>query len=158
MIRIAPIVLVFFAGLAQAGDVPDLSLTPGAARAGLTKQKICSIKWGRDERHVTDAMKQEVFSRYAFTGYDDPRCVPAGKRTCEIDHLISRELGGADDIANLWPQAYGTSPWNAALKDKLENRLNKEICAGHLSLKAARDMLVKDWREAYKKYYGQPGS
>jgi hypothetical protein len=122
----------------------------------LSKQKICSIKWGKDERHVTDAMKQEVFALYAYTGYDDPRCVPAGKRTCEIDHLISRELGGADEVRNLWPQAYGTSPWNAVLKDKLENRLHNEICAGRITLKAARAMLVQDWREAYKKYYGAP--
>jgi hypothetical protein len=155
---ITPITLALFAGAANAGDVPDPALTSGAVRAGLTKQKICSIKWGKDERHVTDAMKQEAFARYSYTGYDDPRCVPAGKRTCEVDHLISRELGGADEVANLWPQAYGTSPWNAMLKDKLENRLNKEMCAGHISLKAARDMLVKDWRDAYKKYYGLPAN
>lgn len=54
------------------------------------------------------------------------------------------------------PQAYGTSPWNAVLKDKLENRLHKEMCAGNITLKKARDMLVNDWREAYKKYYGDP--
>lgn len=82
--------------------------------------------------------------------------MPAGKRTCEIDHLISRELGGADEVANLWPQAYGSSPWNAVLKDKLENRLNREMCGGHISLKQARTMLLNDWREAYKKYYPAP--
>jgi len=147
---------IALSGTALAGDVPDLSLTPGAARAGLTKAKICSIKWGRDERHVTEAMKQQVFERYGYKGYDDPKCVPAGKRTCEIDHLISRELGGADEVNNLWPQAYGTSPWNAALKDKLENRLNKEMCAGRLTLSQARQMLVNDWRKAYVKYYGAP--
>lgn len=144
------------AGVSLAGDVPDLNMTPGAVRAGLTKAKICSTKWGKDERHVTDAMKRKVFQLYGYSGYDDARCVPAGKRTCEIDHLISRELGGADEVKNLWPQAYGTSPWNAILKDKLENRLNKEMCAGKISLKAARDMLVHDWRIAYKKYYGEP--
>ena len=101
-------------------------------------------------------MKSRVFALYGYTGYDDPRCVPAGKRTCEIGHLISRELGGADDIKNLWPQAYGTSPWNAVMKDKLENRLHKEMCAGHITLKAARFMIVHDWRKAYKKYYGEP--
>jgi len=40
---------------AFADDIPDLSKTPGVARAGLTKAKICSIKWGKDERHVTAA-------------------------------------------------------------------------------------------------------
>ena len=53
---------------ALANDVPDLSKTPGVARAGLTKAKICSIKWGKDERHVTDAMKRQVFESYGFTG------------------------------------------------------------------------------------------
>ena len=145
-----------FSGLVIGGDVPDPVKTPGSVRAGLTKTKICSIKWGMDERHVTEAMKREVFEMYGFTGNDDPKCVPAGERRCEIDHLISRELGGADEVVNLWPQAYGTSPWNAVLKDKLENRLNKEMCAGHISLKQARDMLAKDWRAAYRKYYPAP--
>ncbi len=76
--------------------------------------------------------------------------------TCEIDHLISRELGGADDVKNLWPESYGSSPWNAHLKDKLENRLHKEMCAGHIGLQATRDMLVNDWRKACRVYYGNP--
>lgn len=144
------------AGTAYADDIPDMQITPGSVRAGLTKGKICEIKWGRDERHVIPRMKQQVFKLYGYSGYDDPRCVPAGKRSCEIDHLISRELGGADEVKNLWPQAYGTSPWNAVLKDKLENRLNKEMCAGRITLQEARDMLVNDWRKAYIKYYDEP--
>lgn len=52
--------------------------------------------------------------------------------------------------------AYGTSPWNAVLKDKLENRLHKEMCARHITLKQAREMLINDWRDAYKRYYGDP--
>jgi len=144
------------ASLAWADDIPNLHITPGSVRAGLSKTKICTIKWGKDQRHVTEAMKRQVFALYGYSGNDDPRCVPAGKRHCEIDHLISRELGGADEVSNLWPQAYGTSPWNAVLKDKLENRLHKEMCAGKIPLKKARDMLVNDWREAYKKYYGSP--
>jgi len=59
-------------------------------------------------------------------------------------------------VANLWPQVHSTSPRNATLKDKLENRLNKEMCAGHITLKEARDMLVNDWCVAYKTYYGEP--
>ena len=147
----------YSAGTAFAGGIPVLAKTPGLVRAGLSKAKICSIKWGKDERHVTAAMKQQVFGLYGYSGYDDRRCVPDSHgRTCEIDHLIGRELGGADDPKNLWPQAYGTSPWNATLKDTLENRLHKEVCAGHVSLKAARGLLVNDWRKAYVRFYGQP--
>ena len=148
--------LAFFSSFTFAGDLPDLAKTPGRSRPGLTKKVICKIQWGKDERHVTAAMKREVFARYGYSGYDDPRCVSdAHGRTCEIDHLISRELGGADAVDNLWPQAYG-SPWNAQMKDKLENRLNREMCGGAITLKQARDKLRGDWREAYKQYYGQP--
>ncbi len=101
-------------------------------------------------------MKRQVFEAYGYSGNSDQRCVPSGKRRCEIDHLISRELGGADTVDNLWPQAYGTSPWNAVLKDKLENRLHKEMCAGRITLQEARELLRTDWREAYKQYYGNP--
>lgn len=148
--------ILLFVSLAWADDIPDLSKTPGAVRPDLTKEKICTTKWGKDERHVTADMKKQVFALYGYSGYNDPHCVPAGRRTCEIDHLISRELGGADIVKNLWPQAYGTSPWNAVLKDKLENRLHKEMCANKITLIQARNMLVNDWRKAYKKYYGSP--
>jgi hypothetical protein len=142
---------------AMAGDIPDAMKTPGVARTELSKSTICTTKWGQDERHVTAAMKAQVFALYDYSGNEDARCVAdAHGKTCEIDHLISRELGGADDIKNLWPQAYGTTPWNAHLKDKLENRLHRELCANHVSLQEARDSLVNDWRVAYRKYYGDP--
>ena len=153
----AVLCLLLSFSVAWADDLPDLNKTPSVVRSGLTKEKICTIKWGKDERHVTAAMKRKVFELYGYSGYDDPRCVPAGKRTCEIDHLISRELGGADVVENLWPQAYGSTPWNASLKDKLENRLHKEVCEKKtISLKEARSMLLNDWRKAYKQYYGEP--
>lgn len=148
--------LLLSVSVAWANDIPDLSKTPGVIRTGLSKEQICVIKWGKDERHVTPAMKRQVFELYGYSGYEDPQCIPAGKRTCEIDHLISRELGGADVVDNLWPQAYGSSPWNAVLKDKLENRLHKEICTNKISLAKARKMLTNDWRKAYIKYYGLP--
>jgi|HubBroStandDraft_6_1064221.scaffolds.fasta_scaffold01743_16 hypothetical protein len=145
------------AGKTLADDIPDAGKTPGLARAGLSKAKICAIKWGKDERHVTAAMKEQVFSLYGYSGYQDKRCVPdANGKTCEVDHLISREVGGADEVSNLWPQAYGSTPWNAHLKDKLENRLHVELCKGNITLQEARDSLTNDWRIAYRKYYGEP--
>lgn len=38
---------LFFAGAALADDLPNLAKTPGSVRAGLTKAKICGIKWAR---------------------------------------------------------------------------------------------------------------
>ncbi len=157
-IAFTTLLLIVSAGFARAGDIPDPEKTPGLKRTDVSDARICEIKWGLDARHVTEAMKQEVFQTYGFTGNDDPKCVRDNRgRKCEIDHLISRELGGADDVKNLWPEAYGTSPWNAQLKDKLENRLHKEACKQHsITLNQARKLIRDDWRVAYRKYYGTP--
>jgi hypothetical protein len=80
--------LLLSVSLAWANDLPDLSKTPGVIRQGLSKEKICTIKWGKDERHVTAAMKRQVFELYGYSGYDDPQCIPAGKRTCELCSMI----------------------------------------------------------------------
>lgn len=144
------------AELAPDLTLPDPQLTPGVATT-LTTEEICSRKWGADHRHVTAAMKREVFARYRLTGNGDPACVPdAHRRRCEIDHLIARELGGADDVNNLWPQPYGSQPWNAVRKDRVENRLHKEVCARAISLEQAQREIATDYRIPYRRYFGEP--
>ncbi len=152
-------IMLFAMGSAFARDLilPDPALTPGAVRAGLSEATICKTKWGTDARHVSTAMKAQVFQSYGLSGNNDPACVrdKSGRR-CEIDHLISRELGGADEVKNLWPEPYGTTPWNAVRKDRVENRLHKEVCAGNISLAEARKEIRTDWRVPYKRYFGNP--
>lgn len=137
---------------ASAATLPNLQLTPGVARTELTVQQICKTKWGKDTRAVTAAMKRQVFQEYGLTGNSDPFCRPKG---CEVDHLLSRELGGADDVKNLWPQAY-SGAWNAHMKDRVENRLNKEVCAGRMTLDAARTGIIHDWTALYRQFFGDP--
>jgi hypothetical protein len=67
-----------------------------------------------------------------------------------VDHLISRELGGADMIDNLWPQPYTQHP-GAHEKDWLENRLHKDVCSGIISLEEAQQEIRDDWYAAYLK-------
>ncbi len=133
-------------------DLPDPACTPGQVRPDLTVAQICKTKWGKDARAVTAAMKRRVFEAYGLSGNKDPYCRPAG---CEIDHLLSRELGGADDERNLWPERYAGT-WNARAKDRLENRLHKELCTGGISLKDARGALTGDWRKAFRERFGTP--
>ena len=110
---------------------PDASKTPGAVRA-LTTEQVCSIQWGKDVRHVTERMKKESAARYGLA-------YPVAD--VEWDHLIPRELGGADATDNLWPQA-----WTQArrLKDPAENRLHRQVCVGTLSLAAAQEQM-RQW-------------
>jgi len=70
----------------------------------------------------------------------------------EVDHLISLELGGSNSIKDLWPESFITEPWNAHVKDKLENKLHEMICSGEIDIKAAQHEIAADWIAAYKKY------
>jgi hypothetical protein len=157
---LAVALLFYFVILASAETLPllpDHTLTPGLARTDLTLDQICKTKWGKDARAVTGAMKKAVFKAYGLTGNSDPACIPdASSRHCEIDHLISREIGGADDVKNLWPQSYGSQPWNATRKDCVENRLHKEVCSKHITLKQAQDDISSDWTAVYLRYYEPP--
>ena len=44
-------------------------------------------------------------------------------RTIEIDHIVSLELGGSNDIANLYPDP-GSGRANYHVKNRLENSLH----------------------------------
>jgi len=70
----------------------------------------------------------------------------------EVDYLITPELGGADDIKNLWPQPCTAKNWSAYTKDDLEDRLHELVCSGKLELSAAQHEIATDWIGAYKKY------
>jgi hypothetical protein len=142
--------------------LPDPAVTPG--KVAITSQtKVCTTKWDKDERHVTQTMKNKVFASYG-TAPGQGVCVKKSRKTpsggsvvegCEIDHLISRELGGADDVENLWPQPYTQDP-GAHQKDKLENKLHKEVCSGKITLQQAQDTIKTDWFTAYKERYPTP--
>ena len=119
--------------------------------------EICTTIGGADRRFVTAAMRREAFARYGLTGPNDTTCrKDKHGRRFELDHLIPRQLGGADHVDNLIPQCYAGKPWNAVLKDRVENRLHKEVCAGRIDLEPAQRMIAKDWRALYRKFFGEP--
>lgn len=68
----------------------------------------------------------------------------------EIDHLISLELGGADDVRNLWPEKYAPVP-GAHQKDLVENYLHKQVCAGAITLPEAQREISTNWLAVYRK-------
>lgn len=105
--------------------LPDPKLTPGEVRP-LSRATICTTKWGLDVRHVTDKMRREVLELYGFTWADHTRFT--------IDHLEPRSLGGADVVKNLWPQPKA----EALAKDIVEKRLERQVCAGEITLAFAQ--------------------
>jgi hypothetical protein len=107
---------------------------------------VCVKGYAKTVRHTSGTLKATIYREYGL----DPK-----DGHFEVDHLISLELGGADVAANLWPESYDTSPWNAHVKDKLEDRLHAFVCAGKMPLTQAQHDIATDWITAYEKYVGR---
>lgn len=140
--------------------LPDASVTPGVIALS-SKTTVCTTNWRKDARRVTAAMKKQVYAQYGTAPGSavcawKTRTTRAGKsirEACEVDHLISRELGGADDVKNLWSQPYTQHP-GAHEKDWLENKLPREVCSGQTALEEAQYEIATDWYAAYRKRKG----
>jgi hypothetical protein len=124
------------------GRLPDPRCTPGAVDPNVTQANlrvtICHpgyTKTVRPSASVTDRFKYEV----AYPAYGERH----SKKT-ELDHLVSLELGGANDAANLWPE----SPPTPNPKDKVENALHAAICDGRVKLTAAQNAIASNWETA----------
>ena len=122
--------------IADAGIYPNKALTPGSI---LTQdaQTVCRPGYTANVRAVPAETKALVYQRYGIP--------PAEARNYVIDHFIPLELGGSNDLANLWPQAW---PWDRQ-KDAVESYLYYEVCQGRLSLPDAQAAITEDWRGWY---------
>lgn len=116
------------------GQLPDRMCTPGAVRA-VDVKTVCTPGTAADARHVTASAKRVALAEYGLEDFHG-----------EIDHLISLQLGGSNNIKNLWPQA-GKIP-NA--KDAIENRLHTWVCAkpSQTRLRAAQHAIAVNWTTA----------
>lgn len=119
--------------------LPDKSCTPGAAVKG---ENPCADGFRTGSvRDVPESLKRKVYARYG--------AVEKQGVCCEADHLISLELGGSNDIKNLWPEPYTPKP-GAHEKDQVEDRLHRAVCDGRMSLKEAQREISADWYAIYK--------
>ncbi len=123
--------------------VPNPSLTPGATVL-VGRSEVC-MESNTKNKAVPVALQRRVFDEYGIRS--------AAPAAYEVDYLITPALGGADDIHNLWPQAYSATVWNAQVKDALEDHLRELVCDGQLDLATAQRELAANWIEAYKKYF-----
>jgi hypothetical protein len=131
------LLLLFLVGL------QNPAITPGDL-LDVPMQKICIVGYARKTRNVSYATKLKVMERYGLK-YDPD--------LYQIDHLIPLQLGGSNDIENLWPQKYQT-PYGAWHKDRLENLLHNKVCRGELKLVDAQQIFRENWIAGYKMFLG----
>ncbi len=124
-------------------SVPNRQLTPGATV--LVDTSTLCREPGAKNRTVSLELQRQVFRAYGIAN--------AEPRHYEVDYLITPALGGAEDIHNLWPQSYSGTPWNAQVKDALEDYLRDSVCEGKVDLATAQRDVADDWIAAYKKYF-----
>ena len=137
------------AGIALAADplLPDPNLTPGAVFT-TDAAVVCAPGFVKPSQQTPEKLKAFIYREY---GIDDPSW-----GNYQIDYVIPPQLGGAQAPANLWPQSFDIHPWNAALKDRLEDYLYKQVCAGRMTLVEAQREISADWISAYRVYLGEP--
>jgi hypothetical protein len=139
-------VMTVTAAIAADPVVPDPKLTPGAVVTTNTTI-ICQPGYSRSVRHTSGQLKHQIYVEYG---------IDRNAGHYEIDHLVPLGIGGADNRENLWPESRDTQPWNAGVKDRLENYLHLEVCAGHIAVQDAQKAIAKDWVAAYRGYLGEP--
>jgi hypothetical protein len=115
--------------------VPDPKLTPGDT-FDVSAQDLCVPGYAKKVRNVPEEVRRQVYREYGIISH--------GRGDYEVDHLISLELGGSNSIKNLWPESYRTSPWNAGVKDRLEDKLYQLVCSGQLGLKTAQQAIASN--------------
>ena len=120
--------------------LPDSACTPGAILATATKNAICQSGYAKSVRNVPESEKSQVYAEYGIT-----RHAPG---QYEVDHLVSLELGGSNDIANLWPEPASPKP-GFHEKDKVENYLHDQVCSGAISLQQAQTEIATNWLAVY---------
>ena len=121
--------------------LPDSACTPGAIFPNVTKNDICVPGYSSQVRNVPESEKNQVYAEYGIASHTTGQY--------EVDHLISLELGGSNDIANLWPEPAEPRP-GFHEKDKVENYLHDQVCSGAMALSDAQYTIATDWLSVYQ--------
>jgi hypothetical protein len=126
---------------ADGQPLPDPACTPGGIDPAVTQANIattiCRSGYTATVRPPASDTGRRKIRTYLFYGHDTTT-------RGEYDHLVPLELGGTNSTSNLWVET-GSIP---NPKDKEEDRLHQEVCAGNLTLAAAQHAIARDWTTA----------
>jgi hypothetical protein len=97
-------------------SIPDPKLTPGSVWTEHAAEACARPLPPRPSHLEWLLLKAEVMRQYGLPW--------AERDSVELDHLVPRELGGADVIANLWPERWP----EAHRKDQIEDSMTRDFC------------------------------
>ncbi len=130
----------------QAHDaLPDSACTPGAIIASATVNQICTSGYASSVRNVPTSEKNQAYAEYDIASHYTGQY--------EVDHLVSLELGGSNDIANLWPELASPTP-GFHQKDQVENYLHDQVCSGNIDLAKAQMEIATNWLAVFNQMNG----
>lgn len=127
-------------GCVMHDSLPDAGCTPGTVFPLITSVQVCVSGYSKSVRSVPESVKRQVYVEYGITTH--------ATGEYEVDHLISLELGGSNDIANLWPEPAEPQP-GFHQKDIVENFLHRQVCDGVISLAEAQKVIATDWLDIF---------
>jgi hypothetical protein len=129
--------------------LPDPACTPGAINPTVTTSVLQDPKYRTSCTRDGATSATEKSKTYGWYRLPHPAHNTGATQFCELDHLISLELGGADTLENIWPQC---GPDKVTLreryfkqKDAVENYLAAQVKAGTMSLHDAQWGIANDW-------------
>jgi len=128
-------------GCQASGGLQDSACTPGAIISTATVAQICQSGYSSSVRNVPTSEKDQVYLEYGIRGHQTGEY--------EVDHLVSLELGGSNDISNLWPEAASPKP-GFHEKDQVENWLHDQVCSNAISLADAQREIATNWLLVYQ--------
>lgn len=138
------ILAVAIGALAMAGVADaQMTLNPDVNQATID-QTICQpgyTKTVRPSVSYTNGVKRKLIREAGLPAPD--------ASLYELDHLVPLTLGGHPRSLNnlelqLWPEAN--------IKDRLEPKLSKLVCAHKIPLATAQACIYNDWRTCGRKY------
>jgi hypothetical protein len=132
------------AGCKIQGAYPDPKCTPGDV-FNVTREQVCTPNYSSSVRDVSQSVKDQVYATYGITSHIGGQY--------EVDHFISLELGGSNEISNLWPEAASPKP-GCHEKDVVENYLHDQVCSGAMELSDAQHLITTDWIRIYNEIIG----
>jgi len=146
MVKILLTILVAFSlvtpvfSCSTEGIFPDMECSPGDIFVECTPEQMCVRGYSATVRKMPKSKKNRVYEMYGIPKERQKNYV--------IDHIISLQLCGSNEIKNLFPQNRA-GEFNSRVKDRVENYLKRSVCNDNIELKDAQTIISEDWLAVY---------